>query len=207
MKNFARFLFIWLCLNSLYGNPLSFAKEIFVPQDHCVAYKTAKQMFLFVDTDVIGKSCEVESSLQRSEDQSKIQFQFQVDVTTFNTDDEERDEHVAEILGAPKHENIYFTSDWFTPQKLREVLQAEKITPLFGQLGINGNSYPIRFDLQITQQSGTQIIEAQWTGKFEDLNVIVPSAGGGLIFEASEDLQLLTHLHLNRIVNQEILNP
>ncbi|MBL4579041.1 MAG: hypothetical protein JKY05_01180, partial [SAR324 cluster bacterium] len=58
MKKF--FVIITTGILLLLNSTLAFPEEsVFAPEEHCLAYKTVKTMFFFVDVDVIGKSCNV----------------------------------------------------------------------------------------------------------------------------------------------------
>ncbi len=63
MKNL--FVIITTGILLLLNSPLAFPEEpVFAPEEHCLAYKTVKTMFFFVDVDVIGKSCDVKGEIQ-----------------------------------------------------------------------------------------------------------------------------------------------
>ena len=54
------------------GSQAAFAEEnVFVQDEHCLAYKTEKTMFfLFAGVGVIGKSCEVKAEMRLGENTS-----------------------------------------------------------------------------------------------------------------------------------------
>ena len=110
-----------------FGRQALFAEEnVFSPDEHCVAYKTEKTMFLFKGVEVIGKSCEVKAEIRWLDSKEQAQVEVSVPVTILDSENSFRDEHMPEILKAELTPNIRFISTWLSRTDMQKILEKNK---------------------------------------------------------------------------------
>ena len=95
-------------------------KEILSPEDHCVAYTTPEKILFFSEYLVIGKNCEIQTSIENNGIQSKLIVN--IPIKSFDSGINARDEDVIEILKGKKFPNIRFESDWLSRKKIKKIL-------------------------------------------------------------------------------------
>jgi hypothetical protein len=67
-----------------------------------------------------------------------------------------------------------------------------------------GNTFPVKFTLNFTDQGGLFLIEGKLITSFSDLNIEVPTVDpGGLFADTRDYLELLVHLQSNKISGAE----
>ena len=67
-----------------------------------------------------------------------------------------------------------------------------------------GNTFPVKFTLNFTDQGGLFLIEGKLITSFSDLNIEVPTLGpDGLLADTRDYLELLVHLQSNKISGAE----
>ena len=134
------------------GSQTSFAEEIvFLPDEHCLAYKTEKSMFFFEGIEVIGKSCEVKAEIRWQNSTEQAQIEVSVPVTSLDSANSFRDEHMPEILKAELTPNIRFISTWLSRTDMKKMLEKQN-AEVSGILEVAGNTFPIKFSLNFTDQ-------------------------------------------------------
>ena len=187
------------------GSQAAFAEEnVFVPDEHCLAYKTEKTMFfLFAGVGVIGKSCEVKAEMRWNESGDQAQINVSIPVNTLDSGLEGRDEHMPEILRADLAPNISFASEWLEKSVWEQMLAAQR-SEISGTLAVAGGKFPLKFTLSFTDQGGFFLIEGKLITSFSGLKVEVPTVGpGGLIADPGDYLELLVHLRSDKISGTE----
>jgi polyisoprenoid-binding protein YceI len=186
------------------GSQISFAEEIvFAPGEHCLAYKTEKSIFFFEGVEVIGKSCEVKAKIRWQDSTEQAQVVVSVPVTSLDSANSFRDEHMPEILKAELTPNIRFISTWLSRKDMQKILE-EQNAEVSGILEVAGNTFPVKFTLNFTDQGGFFLIEGKLITSFTDLKIEVPTAGlGGLLADTRDYLELLVHLQSDKISGAE----
>jgi polyisoprenoid-binding protein YceI len=186
------------------GSQTSFAEEIvFAPDEHCLAYKTEKSMFFFDGVEVIGKSCEVKAEIRWQDSTEQAQVEVSVPVKTLDSGNSFRDGEIPEILKAELTPNIRFISTWLSRTDLQKMLE-EQNAEVSGILEVAGNTFPVKFTLNFTDQGGFFLIEGKLITSFSDLNIEVPIVGpGGLVADTKDYLELLVHLQSDKISGAE----
>lgn len=163
----------------------------------CVAYQTTKGMFVFFDVILLGKNCQVEIKLETDAEGKKVRVVIQVPVNGFRSDNDNRDEDVAKILGGEKLQPIRFESSYLTKEEVQKILRAAP-PRLNGNLYIKGLPKGVVFTLEVKKKT----ITAQLETTFSMMGVKVPTVGpGGLIAKPREKLTLLGHFPLSQIKN------
>ena len=84
---------------------------IFEPGDHCVAYRTVKDVLFAVDAEIIGRSCRVTASLVTAGSGSGPRIVVTVPVKSLKSGNFLRNRAVADLLGAKTQPDLRFTSN------------------------------------------------------------------------------------------------
>ena len=96
------------------------AEEIFQQGEHCLAYKTEETFLLFIDSDVVGKTCEISARLESEGEHTRYVVSFPI--RSLDSGVDMRDKDVIEILSAESHPIIRFVSDFVTGEQVVEAL-------------------------------------------------------------------------------------
>ena len=173
-------------------------EEIFEPGDHCVAYRTVKDMFFAVDAEIIGRSCRVTASLVTAGSGSGPRIVVTVPVKSLKSGNFLRNRAVADLLGAGTQPDLRFTSKPIEVDALREDI-ARRSFQLSGTLTLGGKDFPLEFPLEIFEQTGRHYVKGRLPTTFEAFEVEVPTIAGGLIARPHEGLEIVVHLELERV--------
>ena len=145
---------LFLCFIGLGTHHLK-AEEIFQQSDHCLAYQTEETILLFVDSVVVGKTCEISARVKREGKNTRFYLSFPV--RSLDSGVDMRDDDVTEILSVESHPDIRFISELLREEQLESALTQGK-TKLAGVLEVAGKSYKVQFPLKFSEQSGTWLI-------------------------------------------------
>ena len=180
-----------------------FAEEpVFAPEEHCLAYKTEKTMFFFVELKVIGKSCDVTAKMRWNASGEKAQVEVSVPVNTLDSGIAMRDADIHEILKTELTPNIRFVSEWLEKSAWGKMLEGQ-LPEVSGNLEVAGGIFPVKFSLSFAKQAEFSLVEGQLKTTFTTLKIVVPAVAGGFIAEPQDELELLLHLHLDKISGAE----
>ena len=171
---------------------------IFEAGDHCVAYRTIKEMFFGFDTEIVGRSCEVTAALVAAEDGVGSQVVVTVPVKSFDSGNFLRDGSVSELLGAEVQPDLRFVSNPIDVEALRGALAARRFV-LPGTLRLAGRAYRVDFPLEVVGIAGQHAVVGRLPTTFEAFEIEVPTVAGGLIARPHEDLELVVHLDVARV--------
>ena len=175
--------------------------DVFVPEDHCVAYRTMKEMFWAFDVQVVGKSCAVTAALVSSPEGDRIVALVPVD--SLDSNNGLRDDHVTEILGGEAHPDLRFRSHPIDLAVLRAELPSGSFE-VAGTLAIADREYTVTFPLELSEHGGRHFVFGALETTFGALGVEIPTVGpGGMISEPGEDVEILLHLELERVEGLE----
>ncbi|MBF0350442.1 MAG: YceI family protein [SAR324 cluster bacterium] len=182
------------------------AESIFQENDHCVAYRTEKEMFFMANVEVIGKNCQVDFKSQWSDQKDQVTFEVTVPIHSFDSDNSKRDTEVSEILNADKYPHLRFTSASLSVDELKTIGETGK-GEVAGILEFAGSSFPIKFPLTISTTANISLIEGKLVTSFSTFKISPPRVGiGGMIADTKDYLEILLHLRLDRLGNlQEII--
>jgi hypothetical protein len=177
--------------------PATAPEGVFAPDEHCVAYRTMKEMFWALDVEVVGKSCAVTAALVESADGSRITAA--VPVNSLDSDNGRRDRQVAEILGGEAHPELSFRSAPIDIAALRAGLPSGSFE-IAGTLALDGREYAVEFPLALSERDGRLFVSGELETTFAALGVEIPTVGpGGAIAAPGEDVEILVHLELERV--------
>ena len=172
------------------------AEEIFQQGEHCLAYKTEETILLFVDSDVVGKTCEISARLESEGENTRYVVSFPV--RSLDSGVDMRDEDVIEILSVESHPIIRFVSDFVTGEQVVEAL-IQGTTKLAGVLEVGGKPYKVLFPLKLSEQSGSWLITGKLVTSFSEFGLELPAVLGGVVADTRDYLELLVHLRFDRV--------
>ena len=172
------------------------AEEIFQQGEHCLAYKAEETILLFVDSDVVGKTCEISARLESEGENTRYVVSFPI--RSLDSGVDMRDEDVIEILSVESHPIIRFVSDFVTGEQVVEAL-IQGTTTLSGVLEVGGNPYKMLFPLKLSEHSGVWLVTGKLVTSFSDFGLELPAVLGGVVADTRDYLELLVHLRLDRI--------
>ena len=197
LRNLFTYLLILLVINFLWlETQFLKAEEIFQQREHCVAYQTEEVVFLFVDSDVVGKTCEISAQMERQGEY--IRFMVSFPISSLDSGIGMRDEDVAEMLLAETYPNINFISNFIKEEQLSEALNKGS-TKLAGVLEFAGKSHKVKFPLKIYEQSKTWLVTGKLVTSLSEFGLELPSVLGGVIADTRDYLALLVNLHFDRV--------
>ena len=172
------------------------AEEIFQQGDHCLAYQTEETILLFVDSVVVGKTCEISARVKSEGKNTRFYVSFPV--RSLDSGVGMRDDDVTEILSVESYPDIRFVSDLLSEEQLKSALTQGK-TNLAGVLEVAGKSYKVQFPLKFSEQSGTWLITGKLVTSFSEFGLKLPAVLGGVIADTSDYLELLVHLRFDGV--------
>ncbi|MAE17114.1 MAG: hypothetical protein CL911_06710 [Deltaproteobacteria bacterium] len=187
---------------ALPGVNLLHAEEVFRQEDHCLAYRTEKTMFFFVNVEVVGKTCEIKSRVEKEGEQ--VQFEVSFPIRSLDSGNGFRDGDVAEILSVETHPDLRFVSTSLTLEQVRKVLK-QGATELPGVLEFAGQPHPVRFPIELSRQSGAWVVTGKLVTSFTGLGLELPTVAGGVVADARDVLELLVHLRFDQVRGLEAL--
>ena len=172
------------------------AEEIFQQGEHCLAYKTEETILLFVDSDVVGKTCEISARLESEGENTRYVVSFPI--RSLDSGVDMRDEDVIEILSVESHPIIRFVSDFVTGEQVVEAL-IQGTTTLSGVLEVGGKTYKVLFPLKLSEHSGVWLVTGKLVTSFSEFGLELPDVFGGVVADIRDYLELLVHFRLDRV--------
>lgn len=177
-------------------------EPIFEPTDHCVAYRTIKDMWFSVESAIVGKSCETTASLYSAAGVEAPRLSVVVPIATLDSDNRFRDGAVAELLGAEADPDLRFVSSPLDADALRSGLSKGTLV-LPGVLSVGGKDVPVEFPFELRRHRGRLIAAGVLVTTFEAFDIEVPTVAGGLIARPHEGLEIAFQLELERVAGLE----
>ena len=172
------------------------AEEIFQQGEHCLAYKTEETILLFIDSDVLGKTCEITARLESEGEHTRYVVSFPI--RSLDSGVDMRDEDVIEILSVESHPIIRFVSDFVTGEQVVEAL-IQGTTTLSGILEVGGKPYKLLFPLKLSEHSGVWLVTGKLVTSFSEFGLELPAVLGGVVADTRDYLELLVHLRFDRV--------
>ena len=172
------------------------AEEIFQQGEHCLAYKAEETILLFVDSDVVGKTCEISARLESEGENTRYVVSFPI--RSLDSGVDMRDEDVIEILSVESHPIIRFVSDFVTGEQVVEAL-VQGTTTLSGVLEVGGKPYKVMFPLKLSEHFGVWLVTGKLVTSFSEFGLELPAVLGGVVANTHDYLELLVHLRLDRV--------
>jgi len=188
----------WVALAWMAPPAAAAAEEIFEAGDHCVAYRTVKDIFFGFDAEIVGRSCEVSASVAVEPDGAGSRVVVAVPVKSLDSGNPLRDWKVADLLGAKLEPELRFVSDPLDATALRaDVADGRFVLP--GTLQFAGRQYAIDFPLELIEAGERRDIAGHLATTFAAFDVEVPTVAGGLVARPHEELELVVRLDLERV--------
>jgi len=172
------------------------AEELFEPGDHCVAYRTIKEMWFGSEVEVVGRSCEVSAELVTADTGSRVVVS--VPIKSLRSGNMLRNGSVADLLGVKLQPDLLFTSDPIDVDALLPGIARGGFV-MSGSLSLGNKPYPIDFPLEIVESAGRRIVKGRLETTFEAFSIEVPTVMGGFIAKPHEELELIVHLDVARV--------
>ena len=172
------------------------AEEIFQQGEHCLAYKTEETILLFIDSDVLGKTCEITARLESEGEHTRYVISFPI--RSLDSGVDMRDEDVIEILSVESHPIIRFVSDFVTGEQVVEAL-IQGTTMLSGVLEVGGKPYKVLFPLKLSDHSGVWLVTGKLVTSLSKFGLELPAVLGGVVGKVLDHLELLVHLRLDQV--------
>ncbi len=175
------------------------AADVFEPNDHCVAWRTRKVMFVLSTVYPVGKNCKISSKLVSNK--GSWVFHLSLSHENFDSDEEDRDEEVSKLLGGNRWRSLEFQSEAISQAQINELNQGRKII-INGVMKIAGKEYqvralPLKFD-------GTKFY-GKYETNYTQFELKPPTIAGGLVAKVSNYLALHYQFQLSQIDgNQKI---
>jgi len=204
MLNKLRNIIISLFFIFFFGlrTPYVVAEFTFQKEEHCLAYQTEEKIFLFIDSKVIGKTCEISAKVEKVGNKTRFLVSFPIE--SLDSGIEMRDEDVTEMLSVESNTDISFVSDFITGQEVSEALNQGK-TNLSGMLYVAGKSHKVIFPLILSEHSGIWLVTGKLVTTLSKLGLELPSVLGGVIADTRDYLKLLVHLRFNLVQGMQEL--
>jgi hypothetical protein len=175
---------------------LIFAEEnLFNANEHCVAWKTSKRMFLVSNSSPIGKNCGIETEALKIK--SDFQLKGIVPVGKFDSGEPSRDSEVEIMLGGELHPNIIIESEPLSLGKLKQLLKEEQLVN--GFLTVKGKKNPISIKIKALQTDKEIIYFGSMKTSFSSLGVEPISVVGGVVAKVQDELELLFQFQKSKI--------
>ena len=172
------------------------AEVIFQKNDHCLAYQTEETIFLFINSIVIGKTCEISSQVEREAGNTRFLVSFPI--SSLDSGLEMRDDDVTEMLTVESNTDIRFVSDFLTEEQISAALTHGK-SNLWGKLKIRGKLFKVMFPLMLSKDSGKLIVTGNLVTSISKFDLELPSVLGGVIADTRDQLKLLVHLRFKLV--------
>ena len=172
------------------------AEEIFQQEDHCLAYQTEETILMFIDSVVIGKTCEVSARVNREGENTSFVVNFPI--RSLDSGIGMRDEDVMEILSFESHPDIRFVSDFIPWQQISTAL-TQGTAKLAGVLEVAGKSYKVLFPLKLSKESGEWLVTGKLVTSFTEFGLELPAVLGGVVADTRDYLELLVHLRFKMV--------
>ena len=172
------------------------AQVIFHHDDHCLAYQTEETIFLFINSIVIGKTCEISTQVERKVGNTRFLVSFPI--SSLDSGLEMRDDDVTDMLTVESNTDIRFVSDFLKEEQIITALTNGKAN-LWGMLEIRGKFYKVMFPLMLSEDSGKWLVTGNLVTSISKFGLELPSVLGGVIADTRDQLELLVHLRFNLV--------
>ena len=172
------------------------AEEIFQQGDHCLSYQTEETILLFVDSVVVGKTCEISAHVAREGENTRFVVSFPI--RSLDSGVGMRDEDVTEILSVESNPDIRFVSDFLTGEQVSAAL-TQGSTKLAGMLEVAGKSNKVLVPLKLSEQSGTWLVTGKLVTSLTEFGLELPAVLGRVVAYTRDYLELLVHLRFDRV--------
>ena len=179
-------------------------RQVLQAGSHCVAWRTTKTLALVSQHEVVGTSCQVSVSAQAA-GAGKFSAIVSIPISSFNSQEADRDKEVLKILKASVQPNITFTTEALSKAQW-ENLVAKGQGKVRGKLAVAGRSFSISSQVKLRKSNGRIEVYGSIRTRFSALGLQPPEVGpGGAIAKVPDYLELHYNLSSDRVQNYGIV--
>lgn len=178
-------------------------RNIVGPGRNCVAYKTHKTLAMVADTQIVGMNCNV--SVTAVKTGSNYSAEIKIPISSFNSQERDRDKEVAKILKANVSPNLVFKVDPL-PAATWESMLAHGSGAVHGTLYIGNQPHRVATTVKVSKAGGHVEVYGTIVSKFTDFGIKPPEVGpGGVIAKAADYLELHFNFLDSKVRNRSIV--
>lgn len=175
-------------------------RQVLPPGSHCVAWRTTKTLAMVSQHEAVGTSCQV-SVTAKAAGVGKYSASVSIPITSFNSQEPDRDKEVLKILKASVQPNLLFTTQSLTKSQWLDIL-AKGQGSVRGQLAIGGRSFPLGTTIKIRKQGNKIEVFGTIITRFTAFGITPPEVGpGGMIAKVPDYLELQFNLISGKVQN------
>jgi glutathione peroxidase len=195
-KYFVKFIFYSVsCLVSVQSVASIFEKKT----DSCVAWQVEKSYLGLYSKKPIGTSCSQEITIKK--DKLLYFAEIKVPVSSFKSNEQERDKYVTSTLSSSKHPNIIFTTKKLPRDKWLDLILKGKFE-ISGHIAIKGNKYKLKTTVTRYHIKNSSFFQGKLSTSFSDIKVDPPSLFLGTV-NVKNNINLFYQIDISKIKNIE----
>ncbi len=175
-------------------------RQVLQAGSHCVAWRTTKTLALVSQHEVVGTSCQVSVSAQTA-GAGKFAAVVSIPISSFNSQEADRDKEVLKILKASVQPNLTFTTEALSKAQWESLLAKGQGT-VRGKLAVAGRSFSLTALVRIRKSAGKIEVYGSIRTRFTALGLQAPEVGpGGAIAKVPDYLELHFNLSSDKVQN------
>jgi polyisoprenoid-binding protein YceI len=179
-------------------------RQVLQAGSHCVAWRTTKTLALVSQHEVVGTSCQV-SVVAKAASGGKYSATVSIPISSFNSQEADRDKEVLKILKASTQPNLLFTTQALSQAQWTAMLAKGNGT-VRGNLAVAGKSFPLTAGVKIRKSGGHIEVYGSIRTRFTALGITPPEVGpGGAIAKVPDYLELHFNLNSDKVQNFNIV--
>jgi hypothetical protein len=175
-------------------------RQVLQSGSHCVAWRTTKTLAMVSQQEVVGTSCQV-SVTARAAGAGKFSALVSIPISSFNSNEADRDKEVLKILKASVQPNLTFTTEALSKAQWESLLAKGQGT-VRGKLAVAGRSFSLTSLVKIRKSAGKIEVYGSIRTRFTALGLQAPEVGpGGAIAKVPDYLELHFNLSSDKVQN------
>jgi hypothetical protein len=175
-------------------------RQVLQAGSHCVAWRTTKTLAMVSQQEVVGTSCQV-SVTARAAGAGKFSALVSIPISSFNSNESDRDKEVLKILKASVQPNLTFTTEALSKAQWESLLAKGQGT-VRGKLAVAGRSFSLTSLVKIRRSAGKIEVYGSIRTRFTALGLQAPEVGpGGAIAKVPDYLELHFNLSSDKVQN------
>lgn len=175
-------------------------RQVLQSGSHCVAWRTTKTLALVSQHEVVGTSCQVSVSAQAA-GAGKFAAIVSIPISSFNSQEADRDKEVLKILKASVQPSLTFTTEALSKAQWESILAKGQGT-VRGKLAVAGRSFSLTALVKIRKAAGKIEVYGSIRTRFTALGLQPPEVGpGGAIAKVPDYLELHFNLGSDKVQN------
>ncbi|WCL48978.1 YceI family protein [Leptospira sp. GIMC2001] len=194
MRQLYSFLILGFSAFMIQGD-LHAQEKVFTEQEHCIAWRASKKMFLLSNSAPVGKNCSITTSATKLAGGIVLKGTFPVN--KFDSDEPTRDEEVTELLGGKENPTMFLESEPLSTQRIKKIMNDSD--SVAGKLTINGKQHPVIFTVKGFTQDGNIFYQGNLKTKLSTFGITPPTVAGGVIADVRDEIELLFQFQKTKI--------